>query len=96
MALTMWRNTANGDRLDRAELARFQERAHVLYRTNPHIFEDERDALIALGVVPIAAGLDRLADGVSGEVNDGSETVASPASCRLTTSVLRFLCGAVT
>jgi hypothetical protein len=48
----MWCNTLTGERLDRVELQRYQERAHLLYEANRHIFEDELDALAALGVVP--------------------------------------------
>jgi hypothetical protein len=54
MALTMWSNTITDERLDEQELERFQRRAHRLYEANVHIFEDELDALAALGVVPAA------------------------------------------
>jgi hypothetical protein len=40
-----------GGVLDGARLAEFRQRAHRLYETNAHIFEDELDALTALGVV---------------------------------------------
>jgi hypothetical protein len=49
---TMWCNTLTGERLDRAQLRRYQQRAHRLYEANRHIFEDELDALAALGVLP--------------------------------------------
>ena len=49
---TMWCNTLTGERLDRDQLQRFKERAHRLYEANRHIFEDELDALAALGVLP--------------------------------------------
>ena len=52
MALTMWTKPTGG-RLDREELMQFQARAHRLYEANMHIFEDELDALSALGVVPL-------------------------------------------
>ena len=52
MALTMW-SKPSGGRLDREELVQFQARAHRLYEANMHIFEDELDALSALGVVPL-------------------------------------------
>jgi hypothetical protein len=53
MALTGWTNSISGKRLDDAELGRLQEQAHRLYEANPHIFEDEREALGALGVVSL-------------------------------------------
>ena len=52
--MTHWLNEITGDRLDEAELHELQERARQLYAVNGHIFEDERDALAALGAVPIA------------------------------------------
>ena len=51
MALTGWTNSITGERLDDAGLAGMQDRAHRLYEANMHIFEDEREALEALGVV---------------------------------------------
>jgi hypothetical protein len=48
----MWCNTLTGERLDRVQLQRYKERAHLLYEANRHIFEDELDALAALGVLP--------------------------------------------
>lgn len=51
--LTLWVNTMTGERLDRAALDRFRERAHRLFEANTQIFEDEADALTALGVVSI-------------------------------------------
>ena len=53
MTPTMWSNTITGERLDRGELTQYQLRAHRLYEANQHIFEDELDALAALGVVPV-------------------------------------------
>jgi hypothetical protein len=61
MALTMWSNVITGERLDEQELARFQRLAHGLYDANVHIFEDQLDALAALGVVPAGAGSVHLA-----------------------------------
>jgi hypothetical protein len=60
MALTMWTNSTTGERLDGRQLSELRERAHRLYEANTHIFEDELDALSALGVrsllsVPVAA-----------------------------------------
>ena len=49
---TMWCNTLTGERLDRDQLQRYKERARRLYEANRHIFEDELDALAALGVLP--------------------------------------------
>jgi len=50
MALTMWTDTRTGERLDGRQLIELRERAHRLYEANTHIFEDELDALAALGV----------------------------------------------
>lgn len=52
MALTFWINTMTGQRLDRAELDGMRVRARRLYEVNGHLFEDEVEALAALGVVP--------------------------------------------
>jgi len=57
MALTMWTNVITGKRLDRDELNQLRDRAHQLYEVNSNIFEDELDALSALGVVPLLAML---------------------------------------
>jgi len=51
----MWSNDITGERLDADALARLRTQAHALYEANVHIFEDELDALAALGAVPIAA-----------------------------------------
>ena len=53
MAMTLWTNTTTGRLLDQVELARFRRRARRVYEVNTHIFEDEVDALAALGVVPL-------------------------------------------
>jgi hypothetical protein len=58
-AITFWVNTITGERLDRDALNDVRQKAHRAYEANLHIFEDEHDALIALGVVP----LDRLNEG---------------------------------
>jgi hypothetical protein len=55
MTPTMWSNDITGERLDADALARLRAQAHALYEANVHIFEDELDALAALGAVPIAA-----------------------------------------
>jgi len=52
MALSMWTNVFTGQRLNTEELRRLRAQAHRLYEVNPHIFEDEREALVALGVEP--------------------------------------------
>lgn len=52
MARTFWMKTMTGVRLDRVELNGMRQRARRLYEVNSHIFEDEVDALAALGVVP--------------------------------------------
>jgi hypothetical protein len=49
---TMFCNTLTGERLDRDQLQSYKERARRLYEANRHIFEDELDALVALGVMP--------------------------------------------
>jgi hypothetical protein len=51
MALTMWTNVISEKRLDSDELEAFRARAHRLYEANESLFEDEREALSALGVV---------------------------------------------
>jgi len=51
-ALTQWTNMMTGERLDRAELHEWRSRAGRLYEANAHIFEDEVDALNALGILP--------------------------------------------
>ena len=53
MAMTMWTNTTTNRRLDQVELARLRRHARRVYEVNSHIFEDEVDALAALGVVPL-------------------------------------------
>jgi hypothetical protein len=55
MALTMWINDFTGQRLSVAELREHRRRAHEAYRVNAHIFEDETEALAALGIVPMLA-----------------------------------------
>src|SRR5690349_14235800 len=51
MARIGWYNGFTGDRLDGTQLTLLRERAHRLYEANVHIFEDEAEALAALGVV---------------------------------------------
>jgi hypothetical protein len=51
MALTLWTNEITGERLDRVQLDGWRRRARRLYEVNSHIFEDELEALGALGVV---------------------------------------------
>jgi hypothetical protein len=52
MAMTQWINATTGRRLDGVELAGLRRHARKVYEANTHIFEDELDALTALGVVP--------------------------------------------
>jgi hypothetical protein len=52
MALTLWIDSSSGERLDHGRLRELRCRARALYAVNSHIFEDEHDALTALGVVP--------------------------------------------
>lgn len=54
MALSMWTNAITGERLEADELRRLRAHAHRLYEANSHIFEDEREALVALGAEPPA------------------------------------------
>jgi hypothetical protein len=54
MALSMWTNVITGQPLDTDELRLLRARAHRLYEVNPHIFEDEQEALVALGAEPPA------------------------------------------
>lgn len=51
--MTRWVNTITGECLDRATLELLQVKAHAVYEANTHIFEDEFEALNALGVVPM-------------------------------------------
>jgi hypothetical protein len=51
MELTMWLDTRSGRRLGRSELCSLRHRARALYAANTHIFEDEAEALVALGAV---------------------------------------------
>jgi len=53
MARTLWINTYTGQRLEPNELADLRNKAHVVYAANGHLFEDEADALVALGAAPI-------------------------------------------
>jgi hypothetical protein len=55
MALTMWIDSSSGERIDRRRLRELLRRARALYAVNAHIFEDERDALAALGVLPLVS-----------------------------------------
>jgi len=52
MALSLWTNAITGQPLETEELRLLQAHAHRLYEANPHIFEDEREALVALGAEP--------------------------------------------
>jgi len=51
-AITAWTDVLTGRHLRRDELSRRHEQARRLYAVNAHIFEDELDALGALGVAP--------------------------------------------
>ena len=53
MALTMWTNVIAGKRLDTDELAAFRAQAHRLYEANLSLFDDESEALSALGVLSV-------------------------------------------
>jgi hypothetical protein len=60
--MTLWVNTITGERLDRDALDDLRHKAHRTYEANSHIFEDEYEALTALGAVPLS----RLNEGVLG------------------------------
>jgi hypothetical protein len=50
---TFWINDFTGARLDSDDLHRLRRQAHDVYARNAHIFEDEFEALTALGAVPV-------------------------------------------
>jgi hypothetical protein len=52
---TYWFDEIRGEPIDADELVRLRVRAHDLYQRNTHIFEDEVEALGALGAVPLLA-----------------------------------------
>jgi len=54
MALSMWTNFRTGERLEADELQLLRAHAQRVYEVNSHIFEDEREALVALGAEPPA------------------------------------------
>jgi hypothetical protein len=51
--ITLWVNTITGERLDREALDNLRHKARHAYEANSHIFEDEYEALTALGAVPL-------------------------------------------
>jgi hypothetical protein len=53
---TFWINDFTGARLDADDLRRLRLKAHDLYARNAHIFEDEFEALTALGAVSVVVG----------------------------------------
>jgi hypothetical protein len=48
-------NTYTGSWLEPNELAELRSKAHVVYAANAHLFEDEADALVALGAAPLSS-----------------------------------------
>ena len=58
MALSTWVNVITDRRLDVDELQQLRDRAHRLYEANGHIFEDECEALCALGAEPMLRHLE--------------------------------------
>lgn len=52
MSPTRWLNVFTGELLDRPTLDAFWRKARRAYAANTHIFEDELEALAALGIVP--------------------------------------------
>jgi hypothetical protein len=77
MALTMWMNVLEGHRLDQAELEQLRSRARRAYEANTHIFEDEVEALAAMGVLPV------LEDEQHELVRNRPGTLDGPAGSRL-------------
>jgi hypothetical protein len=57
MTRTLWTDETTGRTLDRGELTELHRRARALFEANRHIFEDEMEALSALGAVPLLAQL---------------------------------------
>jgi len=53
MERTLWFDELHDHLLDKHELHALELRAAKVYAANPHIFEDAREALRALGVVPL-------------------------------------------
>jgi hypothetical protein len=53
MTTTLWFDALHDRLLSRSELRELQLKARQLYQVNPHIFEDELEALRGLGVVPL-------------------------------------------
>ena len=53
MERTLWFDELHDHLLDKQELHALELRAAKVYAANPHIFEDAREALRALGVVPL-------------------------------------------
>ena len=49
--MSRWIQDLTGEQLDDDQLGQLRERAHRLYEANVHIFEDEDEAVLALGVV---------------------------------------------
>jgi hypothetical protein len=54
MSPTRWINVVTGERLSEAELRTVWAMARRAYQANTHIFEDEAEALCALGVMSTA------------------------------------------
>ena len=73
MGVTQWIDVMTSRRLDHAELDVLHRRARRLYEANTHIFEDEAEALEAMGVRP--------ADGV--EASAGSTDASSASDAQL-------------
>ena len=49
---TLWIDEITGASIDADQLSWLRRKAHLVYLRNSHIFEDEADALAALGAVP--------------------------------------------
>ena len=55
MARTLWIDSTSGAHLDDRQMGELRSRARALYAVNTHIFEDELDALTALGAVSLVS-----------------------------------------
>ncbi len=84
MTMTYWIDEISGVRLAAHELIRRRRQASEVYLRNTHIFEDEVEALAALGVVPLErAGSPRdAADGRQGRTTPAAVAARTPVRGR--------------
>jgi hypothetical protein len=50
---SLWVDEITGASINADQLCQLRRKAHLVYLRNSHIFEDEADALAALGAVPL-------------------------------------------